>query len=74
MRIHEQRDKYRDSCLRADAAIIGLMGHLDRKIARPYPDGTCAPEVNVNTDVIPQLREVLELLREADHECKEDLK
>ena len=69
MRIHEQRDTYREALTHIEEATRSLIADLTRKIGRPYPDGTCAPEVNVNTDVLPRLRQMLVTSREAEGDC-----
>tara|TARA_R100000458_G_scaffold52071_1_gene53336 strand:- start:730 stop:933 length:204 start_codon:yes stop_codon:yes gene_type:complete len=62
MRLHEQRNLLQSRCEATVTEIRNLQRRLQDKTASPFGDGTYSNMVNVDTDVLPALRAVLDIL------------
>lgn len=62
MRIHEQRRELLAGVGEVESMIDALRKSVLRKMARPYPDGSRSDLVNASSDVLPQLRDILQRL------------
>jgi hypothetical protein len=65
MRLNEQRDTLLAAVDDASRLIHELRCRVLRKTTQPYGDGSRSDVVNVNSDVLPQLVEVLDRLQGA---------
>lgn len=68
MRIHEQRDRLIEAVRAAEGELRAMRSAVLRKIAAPYGDGSRSNMVNAETDVVPRLQSVLDLLTSATDE------
>lgn len=62
MRLHEQRDRLEKNTNDAVLKILWLRENINRKIAAPYGDGSRSNMVNAETDILPQIEEILSTL------------
>jgi len=62
MRLHEQRDNLKSRIKNAYNEIHGLKARIHRKVSMPYGDGSRSDMVNVNSDVLPALELILDIL------------
>jgi hypothetical protein len=68
MRIHDQRDLLIEAVRAAEDELRAMRSAVLRKVACPYGDGSRSDLVNANTDVVPRLQAVLDLLTAATDE------
>ena len=64
MRLIDQRDAAAEAIDDVVERLHGLRCRVVRKITMPYPDGSRSDMVNATSDVLPQLVEVLDILRD----------
>lgn len=65
MRLNEQRDHLMNEIAQASSNLKFMRSAILRKMASPYGDGSRSNMVNAESDVLPQLQAVLDLLRDA---------
>lgn len=66
MKLHEQRDGLKTALDVTENRIHGLVASINRKMSMPYGDGERSNMVNAETDVLPELRSILDSLRELE--------
>lgn len=74
MRLNEQRDTLVEAIEDAGCDLIGLRAAILRKIAAPYGDGSRSNMINAETDVLPRLVNVLDLLQSAMNKVHGDFR
>ena len=65
MRLNEQRDHLMNEIAQASSNLKFMRSAILRKMASPYGDGSRSNMVNAESDVLPQLEAVLDILRDA---------
>ena len=74
MKLHQQRERLIDGILGASTDLKYLRSSILRKMAAPYGDGSRSNMVNVETDVLPRLVNVLDILQEAMNKVHGDFR
>ena len=74
MRLNEQRDTLVEAIEDAGCDLIALRSAILRKMAAPYGDGSKSNMVNAETDVLPRLVNVLDLLQSAMNKVHGDFR
>lgn len=64
MRLNDQRDAAVEAIDDVAERLHHLRCRIVRKIGMPYPDGSRSDMVNATSDVLPQLVEALDILRD----------
>ena len=62
MKLNEQRDQLVEGIVNASIDLQYLRSAILRKMASPYGDGSKSNMVNAETDVLPQLGDLMETL------------
>jgi len=65
MKLTEQRDQMIEGIENARMSLQCMQSAILRKMASPYGDGSKSNMVNAETDVLPKLSAILEMLRDA---------
>jgi hypothetical protein len=74
MRLNEQRNRLIDGIVDASTDLKYMRSAILRKIASPYGDGSKSNMVNAETDVLPRLVNVLDLLQSAMNKVHGDFR